>query len=513
MAGFVTVTLNRSHAYGGGSSPAFSFYVWPRLTGISPSAAAAGSGDTPVTITGNRFAVAAPASSEVPQIFPAQALVNGTPVLTTVTSVNEIVATIPSSMLQAVGTLQITVRNPANLFASSNILPFFVTQASVPVLDADAAAASFAEVVTVNASTPTGETIAAATDAGTGTVAVANYGAAPAETGTSFQTANGYFDVYVAPGSTFTSTTVTYCDPAAATSLLWSPTGEGGFVPVPNVTVLSSGPEGTCLQFTVTTTSSPSIFDLQGTLFYAVNGPAIESLAVSPSLVPVGTAVVLSATFSDLDLPDDSHSWTIDWGDETVTEGVALSAVISDSHEYHESGVYRVMLRVTDEAGAYDEEQYEYIVVYDPSAGFVTGGGWITSPVGAYAPDPSLTGQATFGFVSQYKKGANVPTGNTQFQFHAAGLDFKSTSYDWLVVAGAKAQYKGFGTINGSGNYRFMLTAIDGNELGVGKPDTFRIRIWDADSDLPVYDNQLGVDENADPTTALGGGSIVVHKK
>ena len=143
---------------------------------------------------------------------------------------------------------------------------------------------------------------------------MANYGAAPAETGTSFQTANGYFDVYVAPGSTFTSTTVTYCDPAAATSLLWSPTGEGGFVPVPNVTVLSSGPEGTCLQFTVTTTSSPSIFDLQGTLFYAVNGPAIESLAVSPSLVPVGTAVVLSATFSDLDLPDDSHSWTIDWG-------------------------------------------------------------------------------------------------------------------------------------------------------------------------------------------------------
>ncbi|MBK7329812.1 MAG: hypothetical protein IPI85_12225 [Dehalococcoidia bacterium] len=132
--------------------------------------------------------------------------------------------------------------------------------------------------------------------------------------------------------------------------------------------------------------------------------------------------------------------------------------------------------------------------------------------MGAYAPDPSLTGQATLGFVSQYKKGANVPTGNTQFQFHAAGLDFKSTSYDWLVVAGAKAQYKGFGTINGSGNYRFMLTAIDGNELGVGKPDTFRIRIWDAESDLPVYDNQLGVDENADPTTALGGGSIVSKK-
>ena len=27
-----------------------------------------------------------------------------------------------------------------------------------------------------------------------------------------------------------------------------------------------------------------------------------------------------------------------------------------------------------------------------------------------------------------------------------------------------------------------------------------------------VYDNQLGANDNADPMTALGGGSIVVHK-
>ena len=34
------------------------------------------------------------------------------------------------------------------------------------------------------------------------------------------------------------------------------------------------------------------------------------------------------------------------------------------------------------------------------------------------------------------------------------------------AVAGAKAQYKRFGTINGSGSYRFMLTAIDGQVSG-----------------------------------------------
>jgi len=27
-----------------------------------------------------------------------------------------------------------------------------------------------------------------------------------------------------------------------------------------------------------------------------------------------------------------------------------------------------------------------------------------------------------------------------------------------------------------------------------------------------VYDNQLGAADNADPTTAIGSGSIVVHK-
>jgi hypothetical protein len=42
--------------------------------------------------------------------------------------------------------------------------------------------------------------------------------------------------------------------------------------------------------------------------------------------------------------------------------------------------------------------------------------------------------------------------------------------------------------------------------------DFFRIRIWDMDnSDALVYDNEVGAGENADPTTAIGGGSIKIH--
>ncbi len=144
-------------------------------------------------------------------------------------------------------------------------------------------------------------------------------------------------------------------------------------------------------------------------------------------------------------------------------------------------------------------------VLYDPwigQGGMVTGGGWIMSPAGAYTADPDLSGKATFGFVSRYKKGAAVPTGNTRFNFQVADLNFHSDSYDWLVIAGEKAMYKGTGTINGAGDYGFMLSAVDSDI------DKFRIKIWDKATDSIIYDNQVGGPDG----TELGGGRIVIHK-
>jgi PKD repeat protein len=133
---------------------------------------------------------------------------------------------------------------------------------------------------------------------------------------------------------------------------------------------------------------------------------------------------------------------------------------------------------------------------YVPTARFL-----FTSP-GTYKADPALGGKATFGFVSKYKKGATVPEGNTEFQFKAGNLNFHSTSYEWLVVTGSNyARFKGEGTINGLGNYKFMIWAGD------DAPDTFRIKIWyeENGSEIVVYDN--GMDQ------PIGGGSIVVHTK
>jgi hypothetical protein len=127
-----------------------------------------------------------------------------------------------------------------------------------------------------------------------------------------------------------------------------------------------------------------------------------------------------------------------------------------------------------------------------------------------------LTGEASFGFVSKYKKGATAPTDETEFEFEVGSFEFHSASYQWLVVSGCKAQYKGTGTVNGSGSYNFLLTAYDAQagsrSCGGQNVDRFRIKITDA-SGVVVYDNNPGVSNGidlADPQ-ALGGGSIVLH--
>ncbi len=220
----------------------------------------------------------------------------------------------------------------------------------------------------------------------------------------------------------------------------------------------------------------------------------------------VGTPVTVGGNFTDPGVID-THSVAFDWGDGATSVGSVTggggSGGVGAGHVYAAAGVYTVTVTLTDDDGGVHQLGYEFVVVYDPDAGFVTGGGWIDSPAGAYRPDTGLTGRANFGFVSRYKQGASTPSGNTEFQFRAGDLNFKSSAYEFLVITqgGTRAQYKGAGTINGAGAYQFMIWATDGS------PDTFRIKIWSESGGVEtvVYDN--GFDQ------ALGGGSIVIHRK
>ena len=240
-----------------------------------------------------------------------------------------------------------------------------------------------------------------------------------------------------------------------------------------------------------------------------ITGPA------SGAVYAVGTPVSFTATFTDACGSPHTATWTFDVNTQpgVVTEGAP--GTVTASHTFTAAGVYMVSLAVTDACGnAATSNQVggvdAMVVIFDPNAGFVTGGGWINSPAGAYTADPSLTGKANFGFVSKYKKGASIPTGETEFQYKLGNLNFHSTSYQWLVVAGARAQYKGTGTINNAGSYGFILTAIDGQISGGGGADKFRMKITESGGGL-VYDNLLNAPDSDDPTTVLGGGSIVIH--
>jgi hypothetical protein len=233
------------------------------------------------------------------------------------------------------------------------------------------------------------------------------------------------------------------------------------------------------------------------------------------------TAIGVNVPFTDAGVLD-THTCTLDWDDNStktsvpVTEsGGSGSCAGAFTHTYSGAGVYTLKVTVTDDdGGAATFTSTQFIVVYDPNAGFVTGGGWIMSPAGAYSTDPTLSGKANFGFVSKYQKGANAPTGETEFNFAIANFDFHSTVYQWLVVSGPLAQYKGTGTINGAGSYNFLLTATDGDAPGGGGVDKFRIKVTDS-SGAVIYDNSPGSsdDINGANPLAIGGGSIVIHSK
>lgn len=243
--------------------------------------------------------------------------------------------------------------------------------------------------------------------------------------------------------------------------------------------------------------------------------PILGAINAPINPLPVNTLLNVSAGFSDPGVSD-THIAQWVWDDNTSSAGNVSessgSGTATGTHTYTAPGVYTVNLMVSDDDGSSDTESFQYIVVYDPEGGFVTGGGWINSPAGAFPANPALTGKANFGFSAKYKKGASIPDGETEFNFRVGNVNFHSTSYDWLVVAGAKAQFKGTGIINGSGNYGFMITAIDGKVSG-GGTDKFRIKIWNkSDGGTVVYDNQIGAPDGADPGTSLGGGSIVIHK-
>jgi len=239
--------------------------------------------------------------------------------------------------------------------------------------------------------------------------------------------------------------------------------------------------------------------------------PVITSVVANSSdPMQLGTPTTLTVNFQD----DNADNVNIKWGDSLEDNYIATMGEVIATHAYSLPGVYTATVTVTDPCTEQAMYDYKYIVIYNSEDGFVTGGGWFFSPECAFKASFGVSGKATFGFVAKYKKGSTIPDGNTQFQFNAGDINFRSSKYDdmRLVIAHFKANYTGTGTNNGEGYFGFLVSAIDGKIKG-DAIDKFRIKIWDKNrGGQVIYDNNcVDNDDNSDPAIAIDGGSIIIH--
>jgi hypothetical protein len=235
----------------------------------------------------------------------------------------------------------------------------------------------------------------------------------------------------------------------------------------------------------------------------------------------INTAVTFTGTFWDV--PGRKH--TAVWQFDDLTTGATITEPVGSkngtakgTYTFKDPGVYKVQLKVTDNTGvtSYVDTQDDVeaiVVVYDPASGYTIGGGWISSPLGAFVSNPTLTGKLSFGYNSKFFKGATNPKGESQLDFLIGDLDFNALNYDYLVIDKARAQFAGFGKINGVSGYNFIVTVIDGSLPGGGGVDKFRIKIWEKTTGLIVYDSQPGASDAADPTTPIGPSGDISIKK
>ena len=239
---------------------------------------------------------------------------------------------------------------------------------------------------------------------------------------------------------------------------------------------------------------------------------SIGTISVPTTPVQVNSSIAASANITDARSVGVSTAvW--DWGDGNTSAGTVTdnngAGSVSGIHAYTTPGIYTLTLTVTDNNGEVATNQYQYLVVYDSSTGFVTGSGSFDTPAGSNPANTDFTGKTHFGFNAKYKKDGSLD-GTTKMDWKPkeTDIDLDSLSYQWLVINGNKAQFKGTGKIMGQGSYTFLITVIDG---GTTNPDKLRIKITNNADNSIVYDNQMGAPDSADPTMTIAKGQIKIH--
>ena len=221
---------------------------------------------------------------------------------------------------------------------------------------------------------------------------------------------------------------------------------------------------------------------------------------VSMALIPVG--------------PGNSVSGICTAG---AVAGGGYDSVLPVSCAFDDVPVNLYTVKVDIAGDYYTGESETTLVIYDPSLGFTTGGGWFMWP--------GTSDQTNFGFTVKYnKKGKNIQ-GNLLLirklddgssEIHRLksnalnGLALGSESdFDWASFEG-KATYRAAGAEDALGNHSFVVYVEDWGTPGKNA-DTFWIKVLDKDG---VVLDALSMEEPAlSNAEIIQSGNIVVPQQ
>ena len=164
--------------------------------------------------------------------------------------------------------------------------------------------------------------------------------------------------------------------------------------------------------------------------------------------------------------------------------------------------------------GYYTGSSEDSLVVYDPSLGFTTGGGWFYWP--------GTNDRTTFGYTMKYNKKATNIQGNLILIRHLSdgsiyrlksnavdGLALgEESGFGWAAFSG-KATYQAPSWLEPEGNYTFTVYVEDHGDPG--SSDRMWVEVRDKDG-VVVGALSINPDGSTNAVT-LGGGNIVVPHK
>jgi PKD repeat protein len=239
--------------------------------------------------------------------------------------------------------------------------------------------------------------------------------------------------------------------------------------------------------------------------------PSLSEIAFPVNPQKVKSNLLFNATFTDPGILD-TFTAVWDWNDGTTSAGTIDGQIITGNHSYEKPGIYTATLTLTDKEGGMAQKSIDGVVVIAPSAASVFGIGWINSPAGSTISRPMVIGKVSFDFNASYRRSsASSPFGKTSFTIKGQGFKFVSSSYNWLVIKGKTSTLEGLGTVNGKGDYGFLLSIQDGIWYKRNS-DMIRIKIWNKATGEVIYDTQPGAADDTLATTPVNGGLFTINK-